>query len=302
VEGNVVSAVSLDFDRRPSALPYMLRGMRPVPRRVTLEPQIAARWRNHRVDSRELNAFLSVSGLPRRSTLPLLYPHTFGFRLAMAILTHPSFPVPIWGVLQTRNHLVQHAPISVDATCDFETRVVDGRAVSKGAEFDLRTTVHKDGELAWESTVTFLARGRFGEAGPAAPLARSPSETGPLVAEWTVRDACHWQFAAFTGDYNGIHMWDWYARRLGFRRALYHPPRVLAECCARLPGFDDSGPLRLDAWLKGPVPHGENVQLRASTGSGATTFALYAGDERPSIVGRLSQWQGPPECSRSNSG
>jgi hypothetical protein len=298
----MMSAVSLEFDRRPSALPYMLRGMRPVTRRLTLEPQIAARWRNHRVDTDELDAFLGISGLPRRATLPLLYPHTFGFRLAMAILTHPAFPVAIWGVLQTRNHLVQHVPIPVDASCDFETRVADGRAVAKGAEFDLRTTVHVDGRLAWESTVTFLARGRFGEPGDAPAMARTPSETGPVVAEWTLRDAWHRQFGVFTGDYNGIHLWDWYARRFGFRRALYHPPRVLAECCARLPGYDDSGPLRLDAWLKGPVAHGARVRLRATTGPDATTFAVFAGDDRPSIVGRLSPWQAPPECSRSTSG
>jgi hypothetical protein len=219
--------------------------------------------------------------------LPLLYPHTIGFRLVMAVLTHTSFPVPIWGVLQTRNHLTQHQPIATDARLDIDTRVEDGRVVAKGAEFDLTTTVHVAGQLTWQSTTTFFTRGRFGQAGPESALSRAPSVPGPLVSEWTLRDAAHTAFGRLTGDYNGIHLANWYARRFGFRRALYHPPRVLAECLARLPPLDDHQPQRLDAWLKGPVPHGATVQLHGASVGHATTFALFAGDERPCIVGRL---------------
>jgi acyl dehydratase len=104
-------------------------------------------------------------------------------------------------------------------------------------------------------------------------------------------DDDHVRFGRFTGDYNGIHLWDWYARRMGFRRALYHPPRVLGQCLARLPDLagtnDPEAPRRLDAWIKGPVPHGAKVRLHAATSSMATTFALFADNERPSIVGRL---------------
>ena len=128
------AAVSLDYHRRPSALPYMVRGMLPVKRQPDLSPQIAARWHHHRVDRDELAEFLGVAGLsPAATGLPLLYPHAFGFRLAMAILTHPAFPVPIWGVLQTRNHLIQHRPIDIDQSLDFETRVLRGRAVERDA-------------------------------------------------------------------------------------------------------------------------------------------------------------------------
>jgi len=286
-------SVSLDFDRRPSAVPYMIRGMMPARRRADLAPQMSARWRKHHADRNELETFNRIAGVPPSdATLPLLYPHTFGFRLAMAILTHPTFPVPIWGVLQTRNHLVQHRSIAVDELLDFETRVVHGRVVPKGAEFDLRTTVHVKGALAWESVVTFFTRGSFGEPGPLSPFARAPEEVGPLAAEWTMDNSGHWTFGRLTGDYNGIHMWDWYARRFGFRRALYHPPRVLGECLARLVGADfahgQAGRLRLDAWLKGPVPHAATVRLHATTAAGTCTFALFSGDARPSIVGRLA--------------
>jgi hypothetical protein len=199
---------------------------------------------------------------------------------------------------------------------DFETRVLPGRVVPKGAEFDLRTTVHVDSALAWESVVTFFTRGDFGEAEEPSPSARSPTDFGDAIAEWPMPDSDHARFGRFTGDYNGIHLWDWYARRRGFRRALYHPQRVLGLCLARLPspalratsptpvgevgapspalratspaGAGEVGGVKLDAWIKGPVPHGARVRLHASTQPTATTFALFADDEnRPAIVGRL---------------
>jgi hypothetical protein len=282
-------AVHLNYARRPSALRYMARGMLPVRRRRSLVPAISASWRDYRVDPAELASFLRITGLQGGPTLPLLYPHTVGFRLVMAILTHTSFPVPIWGVLQTRNNLVQHQPIAIDARLNVEARVQDGRVVAKGAEFDLATTVHVAGQLAWQSTTTFFTRGRFGEAGPEHALARAPAVAAPSISDWTLRDADHTVFGRLTGDYNGIHLADWYAKRFGFRRALYHPPRVLGECLARLPPLDDRVPQRLDAWLKGPVPHGATVQLHSASDRQATTFALFAGDERPCIVGRLGK-------------
>jgi acyl dehydratase len=292
-------ATRLEFDRPPSALQYMVRAVLPTTRRRDLAPPIAARWHGHRPDARSLAEFRRIAGYARAggddATLPLLYPHTFGFRLTMAVLTHPRFPVPIWGVLQTRNQVTQHRPVASDAALDFETRVLPGRVVPKGAEFDLRTTVHVDGTLVWESVVTFFTRGRFSEAGATSSVARSPSDFGDPIDEWTMADADHLRFGHFTGDYNGIHLWDWYARRMGFHRALYHPPRVLGLCLARLPtpGLRATSPaaagtVRLDAWIKGPVPHGARVRLHASTKPSTTSFALFAGDEaRPAIVGRL---------------
>lgn len=283
----------LSYGRRPSSLRYMLRGVTPVRRKLDLNPRIVATWRSHRAEPRDLASFLQITGLPAGPGLPLLYPHVFGFRLAMAVLTHPAFPVPIWGVLQTRNHLVQHRSIPVESAMDIEARVLAGRATASGAEFDLRTTVHVGSTLAWESVVTFFTRGRFGEPAPETPLTRSPTEFGPDAAEWTPRNAGHWRFAGYTGDYNGIHLWDTYARRLGFPRALFHPPRVLGECLSRLPDEPGHGaPQRLDAWLKGPVLHGRPVRLHATRGTNPTTFALFVEPERPCIVGRLQRFNG----------
>lgn len=279
---------ALEYERRPFAPAYMLRAFWPGARRVTSATALSARWRGHRVDAGQLAAFSRITGLPEGPTLPLLYPHTIGFRLSMAVLTHPRAPAPIWRVLQIRSSLLEHRPIASDAVLDFEARATAARVLEKGLELDLRTTVHVRGELAWESLVTFYARGRFGPPGAPSPLSRAPDLAGaPLADEWTMRDDAHWRFGALTGDYNGIHAWDWYARHFGFSRALYHPPRVLGQCLARL--SDPPAPRRLDAWLKGPVPHGAAVRLHARSDGGATLFSLHVEPERPSIAGALRE-------------
>lgn len=58
-----MNAVSLDFDRRPSAVQYMVRGVLPVKRQGSLAPQLIARWRGHGVDRDELASFVRIAGL-----------------------------------------------------------------------------------------------------------------------------------------------------------------------------------------------------------------------------------------------
>jgi hypothetical protein len=60
---------------------------------------------------------------------------------------------------------------------------------------------------------------------------------------------------------------------------------------------DPDKPLRLDAWLKGPVFYGAPVGLRAAVQADTTVFALHVGEEaRPAMVGRISQ---PTNCHLS---
>ncbi|MDT3736882.1 MAG: hypothetical protein ROZ00_11695 [Denitratisoma sp.] len=283
--------IHLDFRARPSALAFMVRAVRPSPGLRKGVPAISARWR-HRVDAAELKRFHALSGLPEGDTLPLLYPHAIGFPLQMAILTQPAFPVPIWKILQVRNRIVQHAPLARDAALDIRVKVAGHRILEKGAEFDLHTTVDDGRTTAWESVNTFYMRGRFGaptaDAVPEAPKV-SPGET----AAWRMPAGGGWHFGGLSGDYNGVHMFGWYARKLGFPRAFFHPPRVLGQCLARLPQAEAGLPLRLDAWIKGPVFYGAPVKMRSESGADEAVFALHVNeDERPAIVGRLRRGDG----------
>ena len=278
-----------EYSRAPFAPAFMGRAIL-LPRRPGLGaglPQLAAHWRNHRVDGAPLDDFLALTGLDGHPLWPLLYPHAAGFRLLMSLLTDFSYPFPIWGALQVRNRLVLHQPFARGETLELTARVADARVLDKGTEIDLACTARRNAALVWESITSFYYRGRSGTAQPASPLATAPAVDGVPVAEWWSASGSRTRFGKLTGDYNGIHLSDRYARLFGFRGAFHHPQRVLGQCLARLPRRNGAPPVTLDAWLKGPVYYGAKVSLRA--GNDGCAFALFAeGDERPAILGRLA--------------
>ena len=284
--------LEVEFGDRPSAAAYMLRALVPSPGlgRAGGFPQVRARWGGHRIDRRRLADLLRLTDLPAADRLPLLYPHVVGFPLAMAILTLPAWPLPIWRSLAVRTHLLQHRPIPLDAVLDLETRTAGQRILDRGAEVDLHTAVRREGELCWESLVTFYYRGRLGAPGPPSPLARAPEVIGAETAAWRADAGGGWRFGGLNGDYNPLHWGSWYARRLGFRGAFHHPPLALGQCLARLPGPDPGAAQRLDAWLRGPVYHGSQLRLSsaAEPDGGGVAFALRVDEEpRPALLGRL---------------
>jgi hypothetical protein len=283
------TGLALDFRARPSAAAYMLRALYPRARRAAPPfPPLAARWHGAGPDPARLEAFRRATGLGADGQLPLLYPQLLTFPLQMVILTHPACPLPIWKVLQVRNRLQQHRPIPAGASYDAEAGVAEQRVLERGLELDLRVTVTVAGELAWEGVTTYAYRGRFGQAGPASPLAAAPAEPSQEVAAWRTEPGGGLQFSGISGDYNGIHYWGAYARRFGFRDAFHHPHALVGQCLARL-GQRTAPARRLDLWLKGPVYYASEVALAARADEASLAFALkerYA--TRPALLGRWS--------------
>ena len=239
-----------------------------------------------RVDRRELETFLRLTGLSADAGLPILYPHVVGFPLLMAILTSPGFPLSIWNALQIRNHLLQHRPIPQDEALDMEIHVSAQRVLEKGAEIDLHTALHSQSGLLWESLNTFYYRGRFGDPEAASPLAPAPAVGNASVARWHTLSGVGLQFGRLTGDYNGIHLSDRYARLFAFPRAFHHPQLMLGQCLAHLAAPTNDRPQRLDAWLKGPVFYDCDVALHAAKDQDSTVFSLIPeGETRPALLG-----------------
>ncbi len=294
--------IRLDYRARPSALAFMLGAVWPSPGFKRGVPAIAARWR-HRPEAAEVARFVALSGAPGGTSspaglppaslaqrpLPFLYPQAIAFRLQMAALTQPGFPLPIWRMLQIRNRILQHAPLVPDAELDIEVHLVRDRLLDKGVEFDMHALVRQEGVARWECLNTFYSRGRFGAA-TVSGVPQAPKVSPDNTACWRTPTGGGWRFGGLTGDYNPLHLWNGYARKRGHARASFHPQRVLGQCLARLvPGdvFDDL-PVRLDAWIKGPVFYDAPVELRSEHGAAGTRFALHVADDaRPALVGEL---------------
>lgn len=270
------------FARAPSAVAFMLRAVAGgLVARRTAAPSSAS-WTSPRVDARHAATFGALTGLDASS---ILYPQVLSFRLQMAVLTSPRFPRPIWRALQVRVAMAARRAWRADAPLRFDVRATTPRPVDKGEEIDLVTTLRSEGDVAWEGTTTFLYRRRVaGVAGVAPAAPRAPDVRGVRVDAWTTPARDRWAFGRLTGDFNGLHLWDSYARAMGFPRAFAHPPRVAGACLARL--RLPRGAQRLELWWKGPVPYGHDVQLTAERAPGRVAFGLApARAPRPLIVG-----------------
>ena len=289
------------YQRRPSATHYMARAILPSPglREGGTLPRIKVRWKTIHIDRHHLRSFIEMTGLscvrglsllhaPETPAASLLYPHVFGFPLQMALLTHRAFPLPAWRALQTRNHMLLHRHYSEFEVLNLETRVAGQRILAKGLEVDLHSTLRALGEPVWEGLVTYYFRGKYGSEQEASALARPSKADWPVLCNWRVPRVTGWRFAGLTGDYNGIHWLNWYARLHDFKAALHHPQLVIGQCLARLSNNASSGQ-RMDIWLKGPVYYDTVVQMQASAAADDRWFALsMKGKIFPSIVGRWS--------------
>ncbi len=260
----------------------MLRALRARDgwRRGERFPALTLRWENFRVV-----APIDVA--------TIIDPHLYGFRLAMAMLTHPAWPIPPWGFLQVRSRMLLHRQGGSDLRGTLASAVCGWRVLEKGVEVDLRTQL-SDGEgCAWESVVTYYSRGQFGSGedhGEEQGASRVSPKIGPDckdVARWITDGTQRWRYASWTGDYNGLHQWDWYARRLGFEGATAHPQRIVRQCLAHV-AHPVRGPQQLDLWLRGPVRYGAAVTLREEQqgNKAGVIFSLTPDSSaRPALIG-----------------
>lgn len=276
------------YRETPSAPRFMARAFRRsrgLPAGSTIPP-IEIEWTGWRLEPAQLDAFWASTGLCADEGMPVLFPHVVGFRLQMALLTHPAYPLPVWTVLQVRNRLVRHVHVSPGEKLDMRTRVGEHRVIDRGIEVDLVTRVMRGETCCWEGRTTFFHRGRFGKPTADSQQAAMPDLTrGTAVGRFSMPARGGWDFGKLTGDYNGIHCWNWYARRLGFPRAFAHSQRVAAMCQARLTGPDTQAQT-LDLWIKGPVFYGADVALNAiSTPEGPGFGLSLEGDSRSALVG-----------------
>ena len=292
-----------EHHKRPVAAAYMMAAMLPkMGFRTGIKfPRIVERWNGIRIDRVHLQSFLEMTGLPSAEGITklgsgpgvvaaLLYPHVFGFPLFMSLVTNRVFPLSLWRALQIRNHFLLHRPYSEHEALDLAIGVGEQRTLAKGVEVDLHGTLSARGERVWEGLTTFYYRGNHGQEQTPSPLAKPLQGAWSEVSRWSMpsQRGIGWRFAELTGDYNGIHWQNWYARLMGFKTALYHPQLVVGQSLSRLAPPDGSA-MRLDVWLKGPVYHRSNVRLTASDDRNRRWFSLsMEGKSRPSIVGRWS--------------
>ena len=233
-----------------------------------------------------VEAYAAVCGFPRKDTVPLTHPHLLAFPLHMAIMSDHDFPYAALGMVHVENTITAHRAIAVGEVLDVSTTVGRARPHARGALLDFVTSVTSAGEVAWESTSTYLRRGAPPEGEPVAGLVIDDAPAGGI--EWRVPADLGRTYASVSGDANPIHLYPWTARALGFRRQIAHGMWTLARSIAaienRLPDA-----VTVEAAFKKPVFLPGTVAFASRATDTGLTFSLTnPEDGSPHLLGRTT--------------
>jgi acyl dehydratase len=238
-----------------AALPVVpgLNALPGIRKNGTELPDLALTRHDVPIDADHVAAYARVCGFqqvdPVSGAVPLTYPHMLAFPLHMAIMTDGSFPFPAMGTVHLENSITQHRPVTAVEKVQVTARVDNLRPHAKGRVFDFVTTVHSLGELVWESTSTYLRRGKGDDAAPAGVAFPEAPPTGTV---WRLPADLGRQYAGVSGDHNPIHLYALTAKALGFPRQIAHGMWSKARCVAALENrLPDA--VRVDVAFKKPI-------------------------------------------------
>jgi acyl dehydratase len=215
-----------------SRLPFVPGGGGEIPPvRLELDGVVA--------DPAAVAAYAKVCGFALRDHLPPTYPHVLAFPLHMALMSDGAFPFGVVGLVHISNRITQHRRLGIGEELSLRVEATQITPHPKGRAFDVVTEARVGRQIAWESSSTFLSRGKGdpgAASGEAFPIV---GDDVPASAEWRLPGDLGRRYAAVSGDRNPIHMHSLTAKPLGFAAAIAHgmwtKARALAALESRLP-------------------------------------------------------------------
>ena len=227
--------------------------------------------------------YARVCGFEQRDSVPLTYLHLLAFPLHMDLLTDPGFPFAPIGTLHLANSITSARPVHPGEPVSVGVRASTTRPHPKGTVVDFLSEVHVGQELVWESTSTYLRRGRGDEA---APGGLSFDRTPPATTEWRLPGDLGRRYGAVSGDRNPIHLYPLTAKALGFPRQIAHGMWSLARCVAALENrLPDA--VTVEVAFKKPILLPGTVGFGHEATPDGQVFALTSPkDGAPHLVGR----------------
>jgi acyl dehydratase len=235
------------------------------------------------VERGHVDAYARVCGFPTKDTVPLTYPHMLAFPLHMAIMTDTAFPAPAIGTVHLANSVTGHRRIAVGEELEVSASVGAPLPHPKGIVYEFRTEVRSGGEPVWESTSSYLRRGRGDES---ASAGQSFPDVGPTGIVWRLPGDLGRRYAAVSGDHNPIHLYPLTAKALGFPRQIAHGMWSLARCVAMLENrLPDA--VTVDVAFKKPILLPGSVAFGSRLVEDGFAFSLTSPkDGSPHLLGR----------------
>jgi len=272
-----------------AALPSIpLVNQLPGVRKTGGDPSLLHEVRTTTVTPERVGAYAAVCGFPVKDTAPLTFPHVLAFPLHMAVMTSPQFPFPAIGTIHLTNTITQQRPVVIGETLQLEVRASGIRSHPKGSTVDFLATAAVDGETVWQSTSTYLRRGRSlgGSTDSTAGSGDGHAQVVPGRVSWRLAGDVGRRYAAVSGDHNPIHLYPLTAKALGFPRQIAHGMWSLARCVAALENrLPDA--VTVEAEFKRPILLPGTVVFGQDATADGIAFALTSPrNDAPHVLGR----------------
>lgn len=236
------------------------------------------------VDPGHLERYRAVCGFTDKGLLPATYPHVLAFPLQMRLLTDPSFPFPLLGLVHLENRIRVLRPLGGLGPFSASVAVESLQPHEKGATFSLITRLEDQLGLVWEGDSRILFRGLRlpGQTEP-----RATVESLPLthLDQWYASADIGRRYARVAGDYNPIHLSAVSARLFGFPRAIAHGLWNKARCLAALEIHLPAAGYEVEVRFQKPVLLPAEVTLLTSAPGPSGQLALRGKDDTPHVTG-----------------
>lgn len=259
------------------------------------DPQSAFVVRGVKISPAHLAAYVSTTGLTLENDVPVTYPYVLSFPIVMKLMTSADFPLNAVGLVHLTNVIEQKRPVTVDDVIDFHVHAENLRPHTKGALIDVITTATVDGDVVWNQTSTFLAKGTKLVKGSDA--AKKPATDGRILepiafdeyedtptSRHRVTASLIGEYAEASGDKNPIHVSGIGAKAFGFPGVIAHGMWSAAAILGDLEGvlpkalrysIEFAKPVALPATVASfvtssgdnayPTPSAWNIQLRKAS-------------------------------------
>jgi len=195
-------------------------------------PQTVLVFQGAHADPEKLNEYRRAVGAPMNAVLPSLYVHSLAFPLAMSLMLHDDFPLPLLGMIHLSNHVDVAAPLGEGEAFDVEVHSENLRAHSKGAMCDLVIRIVADGKDRMLLRSTFLAKGIKLSGEKPGSSERTACDMPVRTAHWKLDAGTGRRWAKVAGDYNPIHLSALSAKVLGMPGAIAHGIYMAARALA----------------------------------------------------------------------
>lgn len=223
-------------------------------------PQAGLEQRGVSVDRDLLVRYQRLCGYDVSDSLPATLPHLLGFPLQAQLMAAADFPLPLPGLVHIANRTTVHQALSATDVLDVRVHAENLLPHAKGSTVDLVASASIDGEVVWDSTSTYLHRGK--PTGPVADRPEVPTLAAPrLSGVWGLPADLGRQYAAIAGDVNPIHLHPLTAKAMGFPRAIAHGMFTYARSLAAI-GPRTMAPNTSRVWFAKPVLLPSSVALR----------------------------------------